>query len=83
MMGVATVRSGDDRFTTMTDPLVKQADVYSDVIVPGPGGCLGAGGTVYEAGKPVMTASIPCQSPTVGYRKIPHSAPARHPKTPQ
>ena len=66
MMGEATVRSGDDRYTTMANPLVKQVDVYTDVIVPGPGGCLGAGGVVYAAGKPVVTAAIPCESPTAG-----------------
>jgi transcriptional regulator with XRE-family HTH domain len=64
MMGEATVRSADDRFSVMSDPLVRQIDVYTDVIVPGPGGCLGASGAVYEAGKPVVTASIPCEAPT-------------------
>lgn len=64
MMGEATVRSGDDRFATMTDPLVKQVDVYTDVIVPGPGGCLGVGGAVWAAGEPIVTASLPCESPT-------------------
>jgi hypothetical protein len=64
MMGEVTVRSGDDRFTTIGNPLIKQIDDYTDVIVPGPGGCLGAGGTVYEAGRPVMTAVIPCEAPT-------------------
>jgi hypothetical protein len=64
MMGEVTVRSGDDRFTTIANPLIKQVDDYTDVIVPGPGGCLGAGGTVYEAGRPVVTAVIPCEKPT-------------------
>lgn len=61
MMGVVTVRSGDVRFNTIADPLVKQVDDYTDVVVPGPGGCLGASGVVYQAGQPVVTASIPCE----------------------
>jgi Protein of unknown function (DUF2690)/Helix-turn-helix domain len=64
MMGEVTVRSGDDRFSTIGNPLIKQVDDYTDVIVPGPGGCLGAGGKVYEAGRPVVTAVIPCEAPT-------------------
>jgi hypothetical protein len=64
MMGEVTVWSGDGRGTTFTDPLVGQLDDYTDVIVPGPGGCLGASGAVYETGRPVVTASIPCRSPT-------------------
>jgi hypothetical protein len=64
MMGEVTVRSGDDRFTTIGNPLIKQIDDYTDVIVPGPGGCLGAGGKVYEAGRPVVAAVIPCEKPT-------------------
>ena len=64
MMGEVTVRSGDDRFATITDPLVRQVSDYTDVILPGRGGCLGAGGAVYQAGQPVVTASIPCEIPT-------------------
>jgi len=63
MMGEVTVRSGDDRFSTIGNPLVKQVDDYTNVIVPGPGGCLGAGGTVYEAGRPIVTVIIPCEAP--------------------
>jgi hypothetical protein len=66
MMGEVTVRSGDDRFTTIANPLIKTIDDYTDVIVPGPGGCLGAGGAVYEAGRQVVTAVIPCEAPTGG-----------------
>ena len=62
MMGEVTVRSGDDRFSTIGNPLIKQVDDYTDVIVPGRGGCLGAGGTVYEAGRPMVTAVIPCEA---------------------
>jgi hypothetical protein len=63
MLGEATVRSADDRFSTMTDPLVRQIAVYTDVEVPGPGGCLAAGGAIWEQGQPVATASIPCEVP--------------------
>jgi hypothetical protein len=63
MMGEVTVRAGDDRSTSFTNPLVKQVDDYTDVIVPGRSGCLGAYGQVYEAGLPVVTASLPCESP--------------------
>lgn len=64
MMGEVTVRSGDGRYTTIANPLIKQIDDYTDVIVPGRGGCLGAYGQVYEAGRPVVTASLPCEAPT-------------------
>ncbi|HUN37012.1 MAG TPA: helix-turn-helix domain-containing protein [Trebonia sp.] len=63
MMGEVTVRSRDDRFSTISNPLVNQTDDYTDVIVPGPGGCLGAGAAVYESGKSIMTAVIPCEMP--------------------
>jgi transcriptional regulator with XRE-family HTH domain len=63
MMGEVTVRAGDDRYTTIANPLVKQIDDYTDVIVPGPGGCLGAYGQVYQQGMPLVTASLPCEAP--------------------
>lgn len=63
MMGEVTVRAGDGRYTTIANPLVKQVDDYTDVIVPGHGGCLGAYGQVYQAGKPVITAFLPCEAP--------------------
>lgn len=66
MMGEVTVRAGDGRYTVMADPLVKQLADYTDVIVPGAGGCLGAYGQVYQAGMPVVTASVPCQNPASG-----------------
>jgi hypothetical protein len=65
MMGEVTVRAGDGRYTVMADPLVKQMPDYTDVIVPG-AGCLGAYGQVYQAGMPVVTASVPCQNPASG-----------------
>jgi helix-turn-helix protein/uncharacterized protein DUF2690 len=64
MMGEVTVRAGDGRYSTIANPLVKQLDDYTDVIVPGQGGCLGAYGQVYEAGLPVVTASLPCEAPS-------------------
>ena len=64
MMGEVTVRAGDGRYTAIANPLVKQVDDYTDVIVPGPGGCLGAYGQVYQAGMPVVTASLPCEAVT-------------------
>jgi transcriptional regulator with XRE-family HTH domain len=63
MMGEVTVRAGDGRYTTIANPLVKQVDDYTDVIVPGQGGCLGAYGQVYQLGMPVVTASLPCETP--------------------
>jgi transcriptional regulator with XRE-family HTH domain len=66
MMGEVTVRAGDGRYTVQADPLVKQMPDYTDVIVPGSGGCLGAYGQVYQEGMPVVTASVPCQNPTSG-----------------
>jgi hypothetical protein len=63
MLGEATVRSADGRFASFTDPLAGQIPVYTNVIVPGSGGCLGAGGAVWEMSKPVIMVSIPCQAP--------------------
>jgi Protein of unknown function (DUF2690)/Helix-turn-helix domain len=63
MMGEVTVRAGDGRYSTFADPLVRQIDDYTDVIVPGRNGCLGAYGQVYQAGLPVVTAFVPCQAP--------------------
>jgi hypothetical protein len=64
MMGEVTVRSGDGRLSSFADPLVKRIDDYTNVVVPGPGGCLSADAVVYSAGKPAVTASIRCESPT-------------------
>lgn len=63
MLGEVTVRAGDGRSSSIADPLVKQIDDYTNVVVPGPGGCLGAEAVVYEAGHPAVTASLPCQAP--------------------
>lgn len=63
MMGVVTVRSGDGRLSSFGDPLVKQLPDYTNVVVPGSGGCLGAEAIVYAADEPTVTASIPCESP--------------------
>jgi transcriptional regulator with XRE-family HTH domain len=66
MMGEVTVRSGDGRLSSFGDPLVKQVADYTNVVVPGPGRCLGAEAVVYSAGEPAVSASIPCESPTAG-----------------
>jgi hypothetical protein len=65
MMGEVTVWGSGSRYSSFAYPLVKQVNDYTDVIVPGSGGCLGAYGAVYEAGKPLVTASLPCEAPTV------------------
>jgi uncharacterized protein DUF2690 len=64
MIGEVSVRAGDGRDSSFANPLVKQVDDYTDVIVPGHGGCLGAYGRVYQQGLPLMTASVPCEAPT-------------------
>lgn len=64
MMGEVTVRAGDGRYAAFANRLVKQVDDYTDVIVPGQGGCLGAYGQVYQQGMPLITASLPCEAPT-------------------
>lgn len=66
MMGAVTIRSADGRSSSFTYPLVNQVDDYTDIIAPGPGGCLGAEGAIYQAGEPIMTASIPCEAPAAG-----------------
>lgn len=64
MMGLATVSANDGRASSIAEPLIKQLDIYTDVIEPGSSGCIGARGTVLETGHPLVTASINCQSPT-------------------
>ena len=66
MMGEVSVYSGDGRLSAFSDPLVRQIDDYTDVVVPDRGGCLGAQGVVYQGGRAAVYASIPCQSPTAG-----------------
>jgi hypothetical protein len=64
MMGEAIVRSDDGRIAMLINPLAGTADVYSGVIMPGPRGCLGADGVIWQRGEPAVTASIPCERPT-------------------
>jgi hypothetical protein len=63
MLGQAVVGSGDGRTASLTDPLVRQVPVYTDVIVPGKGGCLSAQGVVYTTGRRPLTAAIRCEAP--------------------
>lgn len=63
MMGLATVSANDGRASSIAEPLIKQLDIYTDVIEPGSSGCIGAEGEVLETGHPLVTASINCQAP--------------------
>jgi hypothetical protein len=65
MMGEAIVRSGDGRIAMLINPLEGTAGVYSGVIKLGRRGCLGADGVIWQQGQPDVTASIPCEPPTV------------------
>lgn len=62
MLGFAQVQASDGRASSFTDLLIKQVPVYTDVIVPGDGECLGASATVYALGRTPSDASIPCQA---------------------
>jgi hypothetical protein len=64
MLGAVSVASADGRSSAFTDPLVHQVPVYTDVIVPGVGGCLSASATVYDSGQPPAQAALPCQAPS-------------------
>lgn len=64
MMGLATVKANDGRATSIAEPLVKQIDIYTDVILPGTSGCIGAQAVVLETGRPLATATISCQTPS-------------------
>lgn len=63
MMGLATVSANDGRASSIAHPLIKQLDIYTDVIEPGSSGCIGAEGEVLETGHPLVTASVSCQDP--------------------
>jgi transcriptional regulator with XRE-family HTH domain len=63
MMGLASVRANDGRMQSLADLLVKQIPIYTNVVVPTPGGCIGAQAVVLQAGHPLASASITCQAP--------------------
>lgn len=63
MMGLATVQANDGRASSIAEPLIKQLDIYTDVIEPGPNGCIGAQGEVLETGHPLVQVSVACQAP--------------------
>lgn len=63
MMGMTTVLANDGRASSIAEPLIKQLDIYTDVIGPGPHGCIGAQGEVLETGHPLVRAAITCQAP--------------------
>lgn len=61
-MAQVTVRADDGRQSSLGEPLVEQIPVYTDVIVPGSGGCLGAVAVVLIPGGEEVTAALPCQA---------------------
>lgn len=63
MMGLVTVRANDGRASSIAEPLIKQVDNYTDVLVPGTSGCIGAQAVVLETGHPAVTATVMCQQP--------------------
>jgi hypothetical protein len=64
MMAELSVWSGDGRASSLAEPMIKQVSIYTNVIVPGPTGCLGATAIVLEAGRAPVRATIPCQRRT-------------------
>lgn len=63
MMAQVAIRAGDGRAASFGHLLVKQTPVYTNVIVPGAGGCLEAQAVVSEAGRAPVSASTTCESP--------------------
>jgi hypothetical protein len=62
MLGQVTVRAADGRLASFANPLIKQIPVYTDVLAPGRGGCLGAA-AVFHAPHGTARAAISCQDP--------------------
>lgn len=62
MMGLAMVRASDGRMQSLADRLYKQIPIYTNVVVPVPGGCIGAQAVVLETGHSLASASITCQA---------------------
>lgn len=60
MMVQVDVRAADGRAMMLAESMVKQVPVYTDAIVPGAGGCLGAAAEAFTPGGPPISATIPC-----------------------
>jgi hypothetical protein len=63
MMAEVTLTANDGRSMSISEPMIRQVPVYTDVLVPGPNGCLGAHVTVLTPGHHTVTAAIPCEDP--------------------
>lgn len=61
MMAQVDVRSADGRASMLAEAMIDTTPVYTDAIVPGAGGCLGADAEAFSPGAPPISASITCQ----------------------
>ena len=61
MMAQVDVRSADGRASMLAEPMIETTPVYTDALVPGTGGCLGADAEAFSPGAPPVSATITCQ----------------------
>lgn len=59
----ATIRASDGRLSAFAYPLVRQIPIYTDVIVPGAGGCLAAQAVFHAGVHALATAATSCRLP--------------------
>jgi len=62
MLGQVTIQASDGRLASFANPLIKQVAVYTDVIAPANGGCLGAD-AIFHSARASVRATISCQNP--------------------
>jgi hypothetical protein len=63
MMAEVTLTAMDGRSMSISEPMIRQVPVYTDMLVPGRHGCLGARVVVLAPGRRTVAASIPCEDP--------------------
>jgi hypothetical protein len=63
MLGQVTIRASDGRLSAFAYPLVRQIPIYTDVIVPGAGGCLAAQAVFHAGVHALATAATSCRLP--------------------
>lgn len=63
MLGEVTVEASDGRLAAFANPLIEQVPVYTDVISPRRGQCLGATTVIRPRAGAPATAAITCQNP--------------------
>ena len=62
MMAQVDVRASDGRASLLAEAMIKQVPVYTDALIPGAGGCLGADAEAFIPGAAPISATIPCDA---------------------